>query len=145
MAKESLSTSKRSSMPDHMCHPMEMKRKAQSEVALSETLGMISQLSLIQTFRPLMRIRISRQRREFGYEGFSYIDREAGESNMEIKVAKTGYFTKKKVLEMGLQAANKIKVGVIGFKLCVIELFLSDLLQQTGQCYCSVRSQGFRR
>lgn len=58
-----------------------------------------------------MKIRISRQRREFGYEGFSYIERDAGESNMEIKVAKTGYFTKKKVLEMGLQAANKIKVS----------------------------------
>jgi hypothetical protein len=49
-----------------------------------------------------MRIRISRQRREFGYEGFSYIERDAGESTTEIKVTKTGYFTRKKVLEMGL-------------------------------------------
>lgn len=57
-----------------------------------------------------MKIRISRQRREFGYEGVNLMDREAGESNLEIKVAKTGYFTKKKVLEIGLQAANKIKV-----------------------------------
>ena len=53
-------------------------------------------------YRPLMRIRISRPRREFGHEGYSFIDREAGESNLEIKVAKTGYFTKKKVLEIGL-------------------------------------------
>ena len=49
-----------------------------------------------------MRIRISRPRRDFGYEGFSYIDREAGESNVEIKIAKNGFFTKKKVLELGL-------------------------------------------
>jgi hypothetical protein len=59
-----------------------------------------------------MRIRISRPRRDFGHEGFSYIDREAGESNVEIKVAKTGYFTKKKVLEIGLQAANKMLVSL---------------------------------
>jgi hypothetical protein len=52
--------------------------------------------------RPLMKIRISRPRREFGHEAFSYIERDAGESNMEIKVTKTGYFTKKKVLEIGL-------------------------------------------
>lgn len=52
--------------------------------------------------RPLMRMRISRPRREFGHEGFSYIEREAGESNLEIKVTKTGYFTRKKVLEIGL-------------------------------------------
>ena len=61
-------------------------------------------------FRPLMKIRISRPRRDFGHEGISFIDREAGESNLEIKVAKTGYFTKKKVLEIGLQAANKMLV-----------------------------------
>jgi len=53
-------------------------------------------------YRPLMRVRISRPRREFGHEGFSYIERDAGESNTEIKVTKTGYFTKKKVLEIGL-------------------------------------------
>jgi hypothetical protein len=49
-----------------------------------------------------MRMRISRPRREFGNEGISFIERDAGESNMEIKVTKTGYFTKKKVLEIGL-------------------------------------------
>jgi hypothetical protein len=55
-----------------------------------------------------MRIRISRPRRDFGHESSNYIDRDAGESNLEIKVAKTGYFTRKKVLEIGLQAANKM-------------------------------------
>lgn len=49
-----------------------------------------------------MRIRISRPRREFGFEGYSYMERDAGESNLEIKVAKTGFFTRKKVLEIGL-------------------------------------------
>jgi hypothetical protein len=58
-----------------------------------------------------MRMRISRPRKEFGHEGFSFIDREAGESNVEIKVTKAGYFTKKKVLEIALQAANKMKVN----------------------------------
>ena len=53
-----------------------------------------------------MKIRVSRQRRDFGLDGHSLIERDAGESNMEIKITKTGYFTKKKVLEMGLQAAN---------------------------------------
>lgn len=53
-------------------------------------------------FRPLMKIRVSRPRREFGLDGHSMIERDAGESIMEIKITKTGYFTKKKVLEMGL-------------------------------------------
>jgi hypothetical protein len=53
-----------------------------------------------------MKMRISRPRKEFGIEGGSFIERDAGESNFEIKVTKTGYFTKKKVLEIGLQAAN---------------------------------------
>jgi len=46
---------------------------------------------------------VSRPRRDFGHEGFSYIERDAaGENPGEIKVTKTGYFTKKKVLEIGL-------------------------------------------
>lgn len=57
-------------------------------------------------YRPLMKMRISRPRKDFGIEGGSFIERDAGESNYEIKVTKTGYFTKKKVLEIGLQAAN---------------------------------------
>lgn len=49
-----------------------------------------------------MRLRVSRPRRDFALEGHSMIERDAGESNMEIKITKTGFFTKKKVLEMGL-------------------------------------------
>lgn len=56
-----------------------------------------------------MKIRVSRARREFGLDGHTFMERDAGESNMEIKITKAGYFTKKKVLEMGLQAANKMK------------------------------------
>lgn len=57
--------------------------------------------------RTLMKIRVSRPRKEFGLDGHSFIEREAaGESSTEIKITKTGYFTKKKVLEIGLQAAN---------------------------------------
>jgi hypothetical protein len=55
-----------------------------------------------------MKIRVSRPRKEFGLDGHSFIEREAaGESSTEIKIIKTGsYFTKKKILEIGLQAAN---------------------------------------
>ena len=56
-----------------------------------------------------MKIRVSRPRREFGTDGHSFIERDAGESNMEIKITKLGFFSKRKVLEMGLQAANKMK------------------------------------
>ena len=62
-------------------------------------------------YRPLIRMRVSRPRREYGLDGFSFIERDAGEQGLEIKVTKTGYFTKKKVLEIGLQAANQIKVN----------------------------------
>jgi len=83
-----------------------------------------------------MKMRISRPRREFGHEGISYIERDAGESNYEIKVTKTGYFTKKRVLEIGLQAANKMKVTNSNKKalffififLLVLELLILNLL-----------------
>ncbi len=57
-----------------------------------------------------MKIRIFRPRKEFGLDDHSFIEREAaGDSSTEIKITKTGYFTKKKVLEIGLQAANQMK------------------------------------
>jgi hypothetical protein len=57
-----------------------------------------------------MKIRVSRPRKEFGLDGHSFIEREAaGEPITEIKITRAGYFTKKKVLEIGLQAANKMK------------------------------------
>ncbi len=48
-------------------------------------------------------MRISRVRREFGSEGFSFIERDAGEQPLDIKPVKNmAYITKRKVLEMGL-------------------------------------------
>jgi hypothetical protein len=52
-------------------------------------------------------MRVSRPRKEFGLDGHSFIEREAaGESSTEIKITKGNFFTKVKVLEIGLQAAN---------------------------------------
>ena len=59
-----------------------------------------------------MKLRISRIRRDFGSESFSFIERDAGEQPLEIKTVKNmAYITKKKVLDLGLQAANPIKVN----------------------------------
>jgi hypothetical protein len=50
-----------------------------------------------------MRIRVSRPRKEFAQDDHSFIDRDAGESNLEIKIIKTGIiYTRKKTLEIGL-------------------------------------------
>jgi hypothetical protein len=55
-------------------------------------------------------MRVSRPRKEFGLDGHSFIEREAaGESSTEIKITKGNFFTKVKVLEIGLQAANQMK------------------------------------
>ena len=54
-----------------------------------------------------MKMRITRTRRDFGTDGFSFIDRDAGEQPIDLKPQKNiAYVTKKKVLEIGLQAAN---------------------------------------
>ena len=91
-----------------------------------------------------MKIRVSRPRKEFGLEGHSFVERDAGESNVEIKITKTGYFTKKKVLEMGLQAANKMKVSIISIEYyhCV-EILFSNLLQQNGKRHYTIRPSRF--
>ena len=58
-----------------------------------------------------MRVRISRVRREFGFENYSFIERDAGEQPIDVKPTKNmNYVTKRKVLEIGLQAANQMKV-----------------------------------
>lgn len=54
-------------------------------------------------FRPLMKMRISRIRKEFGSDNVSFVDKDAGEQPLDIKPVKNmAYITKKKVLEMGL-------------------------------------------
>ena len=41
--------------------------------------------SIIEPSRPLLQMRISRQRRDFGTEGFSLIEKEAGEFTYDLK------------------------------------------------------------
>lgn len=50
-----------------------------------------------------MRLRISRPRRDFGIDNYSYIEKDAGEQPTNIPATKNNftYVTKKKVLEMG--------------------------------------------
>ena len=76
-----------------------------------------------------MKMRISRLRRDFGMEPITYIERDAqGEqpygnkpgNNMPISI-------KKKVLEIGLQAANEIIVrALISYR--YLEIPISNLL-----------------
>lgn len=50
-----------------------------------------------------MRARISRVRREFGNDNYSFIERDAGEQPIDVKPTKNmNYVTKRKVLEIGL-------------------------------------------
>ena len=59
-----------------------------------------------------MRMRISRKRAEFGYEGLGLTDRDGGDGNAhDIKPQKQTNMSKfqKRILEIGLQAANKMK------------------------------------
>ena len=88
---------RRNSMRGHTFRPI--TRSQRCVVLQLRTLGNFFRVSID---RKLMKIRVSRPRREFGLDGHSFIERDAGESNVEIKITKTGYFTKKKVLEMGL-------------------------------------------
>lgn len=74
-----------------------------------------------------MKVRVSRPRKEFGLDAYNFTERDAGEGYNEIKVTKTGYFTKKKVLEIGLQAANKMMVTTIN----ILILFRGSLLKPT--------------
>ena len=56
-----------------------------------------------------MKLRISRLRREFGTDSMPQMERDAGEQPLDIKPVKNmAYITKKKVLDMGLQAANQM-------------------------------------
>ena len=56
---------------------------------------------------------MTKQRREFGLENFSLIDKDAGDQTTDLKVNQKNntmpLTTRKKVLEIGLQAANKMK------------------------------------
>ena len=56
-------------------------------------------------------MRITRTRRDFGSDGTNFIERDAGEQPIDIKSQKNVlYVTKRKELDIGLQAANQMKV-----------------------------------
>jgi len=67
--------------------------------------------SIIKASRPKLRMRVSRPRKEYGQEGFNFADKEASENSYDLKslTKNIDYITKKKVLDMGLQAAYQMK------------------------------------
>lgn len=67
--------------------------------------------SIIKQSRPKLRMRVSRARKEFGQEGFNFADKEASENSVDLKsqIKNIDYITKKRVLDMGLQAAHQMK------------------------------------
>ena len=79
-------------------------------------------------------MRVTRTRKDFGSENVSYIERDAGEQPTNIAGSKQNftYVTRRKVLDIGLQSANVMKV--LFLQLMRIEVPIADLLQQDGQC-----------
>lgn len=74
-----------------------------------ETLAEVENL-IVKNSRPLIKLQVTKQRKEFGGEFTTFVDREPNDSTTELK-----YNTKhqpvkhnKTVLEVGLQAANRI-------------------------------------
>jgi len=60
--------------------------------------------SIIKESRPLMQMRITRQRSLFGQDGFNFIEKDGSEYFMDMKgaIKNISLMTRKKVLEMGL-------------------------------------------
>jgi len=68
--------------------------------------------TIVKPSRPLLNMRISRQRREFGQDGFNFIDKDGSDFFIDLKgVVKNIVPSRhtKKVLDAGFQAAYKIK------------------------------------
>ena len=71
--------------------------------------------SIISDSRPKIQMKIARARREYGQEGFNLIDKDASEAfYQELKCQLKNPIiymphNNKKVLEIGLQAAHKMK------------------------------------
>lgn len=61
----------------------------------------------------MIKVRVTKQRREFGSESVQMIQKDALDNTWDLKqTSKSGqgaYFNKRKVLEIGLQAANQMK------------------------------------
>jgi hypothetical protein len=64
--------------------------------------------SIIKDSRPKLQMRISRMRRDFGQDGFNFIDKDASEFSADLKSVTKNimYMNTKKVLDIGLQAAH---------------------------------------
>ena len=82
--------------------------------AYESTSGVLEEVekSIVKNSRPLLQMRISRQRREFGQDGVNFTDKDAAEYSHECKTATKGITVSrhpKKVLEDGFQAAHQIK------------------------------------
>ena len=74
-----------------------------------ESIEQVSEM-IVKNKRPLLQMRISKPRYEFGHEGFNLVDREGGETLIDVKPAKQmNFFPRRKILEIGLQAANQMK------------------------------------
>jgi len=65
---------------------------------------------IVKNERPLMKVRLSKRRRDFGNEARNLIDKEAGENPTDVKQKNLNVLLhKKRVLTMGLQASRKLK------------------------------------
>ena len=59
--------------------------------------------SIVKDTRPLLQMRVSRQRRDFGQDGFNFIDKDGSEFWSDLKAQKmSAPAGKKKVLDIGL-------------------------------------------
>jgi len=66
---------------------------------------------VVKNTRKILKVRISRKRCEFHNEGFNFIEREPTENPQELKPKKiTSLIQNKLVLDIGLQAANPMKI-----------------------------------
>jgi len=88
-------------------------RKNFAKLEYVSTTGALEEVekSIIKASRPKLRMRVSRPRKEYGQEGFNFADKEASENSYDLKslTKNIDYITKKKVLDMGLQAAYQMK------------------------------------
>ena len=65
---------------------------------------------ITQNTRPLMKIRLSKKRREFNNDQRTLNDKEGGECSTDVKPRNMKILTKdRRVLDMGLQAARQMK------------------------------------
>jgi hypothetical protein len=81
--------------------------------AYESTTGVLEEVerSIVRNTRTKLQMRLSRPRREFGQEGFNFIDKDSAEFPVDFKSVTKNivYIKSKKVLEIGLQAAHQMK------------------------------------